>query len=199
MAGPGAGLRHRPDAVITGLDGPSSFTLIDVKTFDVCAQSHISSHHSSTRRGRTHSAVASLCASSEYGTLPPRMRLVVLALSTHGAFGAPALRFLADLSRRAGTGIPVSLLPCATWAVPRFAPFVRMAVSHAVRRGLAESVLRRWRRVRDPSDLPSAFPSLAPLPGAPPAPPALPMPLPDMPPAHDAPIAAAVAAGLWAP
>ena len=54
MAGPGAGLRHRPDAVITGLDGPSSFTLIDVKTFDVCAQSHISSHHSDTRPSRSH-------------------------------------------------------------------------------------------------------------------------------------------------
>ena len=40
MAGAGARLRHRPDAVICGLDGPGSYTLIDVKTFDACGSSH---------------------------------------------------------------------------------------------------------------------------------------------------------------
>ena len=49
--------------------------------------------------------------------------------------------------------MPVSLLDSATWAVPGFAPFIRMAVAHAVRRGLAEAVLRRWRRVADPADV----------------------------------------------
>ena len=66
------------------------------------------------------------------------MRLVVLAVSIHGSFSGPSLRFLADLGRRAGGGVPVTLLDCASWAVPRFAPFIRMAVAHAVRRGLAE-------------------------------------------------------------
>ena len=34
MAGPGAGLKHRPDIVLRGFDGPQSFTLLDIKTFD---------------------------------------------------------------------------------------------------------------------------------------------------------------------
>ena len=55
--------------------------------------------------------------------------------------------------KRSGGGVPVSLLDSATWAVPRFAPFIRMAVAHAVRRGLAEAVLRHWRRVADPADV----------------------------------------------
>jgi hypothetical protein len=55
-----------------------------------------------------------------------------------------------------------------------------MAVSHAVRRGLAEAVLRRWRRVRDPADVPSG--QGAPPAAAPPPPPQFqfaPIPLPD--------------------
>ena len=106
------------------------------------------------------------------------MRLIPLTVSTHGAFGPEAMRFLADLGKRAGSCVPVSLLDCATWAAPRFAPFVRMAVSHAVRRGLAEAVLRRWQRVVDPADIIGGQ-------GAPPAagqPPLLPLaaiPLPD--------------------
>ena len=81
------------------------------------------------------------------------MRLIPLTVSTHGAFGPEATRLLSDLGKRAGGGVPVPLLDYATWAVPRFAPFVRMAVSHAVPRGLAEAVLRRWRRVQDPADV----------------------------------------------
>ena len=182
MQGAGAGLAHRPDAVICGLDGLGSFTLIDLKTFDTCAPTHIHGDHSDRRRLGTHAAVASRCARHEYGVLLPRMRLVVLAVSIHGSFSGPSLRFLADLGRRAGGGVPVTLLDCASWAVPRFAPFIRMAVAHAVRRGLAEAVLRRWRRVRDPSDLPSGLgvplaapPALA-LAGLPP--PGLPAPAP---------------------
>ena len=83
------------------------------------------------------------------------MRLIPLTVSIHGSFGPEATRFLSDLGKRSGGGVPVSLLDSASWACPRFAPFIRMAVSHAVRRGLAEAVLRRWRRVRDPADVPS--------------------------------------------
>ena len=136
------------------------------------------------------------------------MRLVVLAVSMGGAFDAPSLRFIADLGRRAGVGVPVPLLDCASWAASRFAPFVRMAVSHAVRRGLAEAVLRRWVRVRDPADLADAL-------GLPPPPPAIiadarpaspgllapiPLPLAVIPP--PAPLGApadALAAALFAP
>ena len=93
--------------------------------------------------------------------------------------------------------MPVSLLDSATWAVPRFAPFIRMAVAHAVRRGLAEAVLRQWRRVADPADV-LAGQGAPPDPGVPPLPP-LPIaaiPLPD---GMAAPLAAfgAVPVGLF--
>ena len=129
------------------------------------------------------------------GLLPPRMRLIpALTVSTHGAFGPEATRFLSDLGKRSGGGVPVSLLDSATWAVPRFAPFIRMAVAHAVRRGLAEAVLRRWRRVTDPADV-LAGQGAPPDPGVPPLPIAA-IPLPD---GMAAPLAAfgAVPVGLF--
>jgi len=150
MAGPGAGLQHRPDVVVVGMDGPGTYTLIDVKSLDPCGATHISTDHTDRRRLAAHVAVAQRCARTEYGDLPPRMRLVVVAVSAFGSFGPSALHFFSALGRRAGATIPVPLLDSASWAVPCFAPFVRMAVGHAVRRGLAEAVLRRWRRVADP-------------------------------------------------
>ena len=36
MAGPGAGLAHRPDIVLRGFDGPQSFTLLGVRTGVAC-------------------------------------------------------------------------------------------------------------------------------------------------------------------
>ena len=115
-----------------------------------------------------------------------------------------SLRFIADLGRRAGVGVPVPLLDCASWAASRFAPFVRMAVSHAVRRGLAEAVLRRWVRVRDPADLADALGLLPPAIIARPASSGLlapvPLPLAVVPP--PAPLGApvdALAAALFAP
>ena len=153
MAGPGAGLKHRPDIVLRGFDGPRSYTLLDIKTFDAAGATHVASQHTDARRHAAHDSIASHCVRTEYGALPPRMRLIPLTTSIGGAFGPEAMRFLADLGKRAGGSVPVSLLDCATWAVPRFAPLVRMAVSHAVRRGLAEAVWRRWQRVVDPADV----------------------------------------------
>ena len=37
------------------------------------------------------------------------------------------------------------MLPQATWAAPALAPFARMAVAFAVRRGLAQRLSDRWR------------------------------------------------------
>ena len=194
MAGPGAALRHRPDIVLVGLDGPGTYCLVDVKTLDAAGATHRHTHHTDRVRLAGHVAIARHSAQSEYGALPPRMRLAILAVSTLGSFGPAAVRFLADLGRRAGSTLPVALLESATWAAPRYAPFVRMALGHAVRRGLAESVLRRWRRVRDPAALHGslvapvaipaamddhvAWPPLPAIPGgavlpAPPPPPAL--------------------------
>ena len=87
MAGPGAGLAHRPDIVLRGFDGPQSFTLIDIKTFDVAGATHVNAQHTDARRFATHTSVASHCVNTEYGVLPPRMRLIPLTVSTHGAFG----------------------------------------------------------------------------------------------------------------
>ncbi len=76
--------------------------------------------------------------------VPPRMRLVIFEVSTGGSLGWRARAFLSGLQRRAGPSLPVGLLDQATWAVPRLAPFARMAVGMAVRRGLAEAVHECW-------------------------------------------------------
>ena len=36
--------------------------------------------------------------------------------------------------------VPYSLLPHASWATPRVSPMIRMALTHAVRRGLVVAV-----------------------------------------------------------
>ena len=83
----------------------------------------------------------------EYGTLPERMHLVVLPISTFGAIGTPGHTFIGELSRRMRASVPYSLLPHASWATPRLGPMIRMALTHAVRRGLAAaSVHTNWRR-----------------------------------------------------
>ena len=40
--------------------------------------------------------------------------------------------------------VPYSLLPHASWATPRVSPMIRMALTHAVRLGLAASVHANW-------------------------------------------------------
>ena len=41
--------------------------------------------------------------------------------------------------------IPYSLLSHTSWATPRIGPMISMALTHAVRRGLAASVHTHWR------------------------------------------------------
>ena len=107
------------------------------------------------------------------------------------------------MTRRAGGSVPVALLDAASWATPRLAGFTRMALAHAVRRGLAEQILRRWRRVTDPAHIhasPAVPPPAAVLPLPPPPPAAalpplpiplpLPLPVPAAPAAPVAPVAA---------
>ena len=146
MQGPGAGLPKPPDIVLTDFDGPRSYTLIDVKTLDASGATHIAARHTDTTRLAAHAHVASHAARSEYGTLPPRMRLIVLAVSTFGAIGTPGQALISELSRRTRAMVPPTLLAHASWAVPRLAPMIRMALTHAVRRGLAASVHSLWRR-----------------------------------------------------
>ena len=76
------------------------------------------------------------------------MRLIVLAVSTFGSIGTSGQRFISELSRRTHGRVPSSLLGHASWAVPRLGPMIRMALTHAVRRGVAVSIHRHWRRGR---------------------------------------------------
>ena len=146
MQGPGAGLRKVPDIVIESFDGPRSYLLIDVKTFDAAGASHITSHHTDRMRLTAHRHAVQRAVEHEYGALPERMRLVVLPISTFGAIGTPGHALIGELSRRMRTSVPYSLLPHASWATPRVGPMIRMALTHAVRRGLAASVHTNWRR-----------------------------------------------------
>ncbi len=146
MQGPGAGLPKPPDIVLTDFDGPRSYTLIDVKSLDAAGASHIASDHTDSSRLAAHRAATRRCVHTEYGPLPPRMRLVVLAVSTFGAIDRPGQALISELSRRTRGTVPPSLLPHASWAVPRLGPMVRMALTLAVRRGLAASVHSHWRR-----------------------------------------------------
>ena len=41
MQAEGAGLPHIPDLVLEVFDGPHTFTLLEVKTFDPCGATHI--------------------------------------------------------------------------------------------------------------------------------------------------------------
>ena len=143
-------LRHRPDLVLLNLDGQGKHVIVDVKTFDAAGATHVATHHTDTTRLGAHTAEEKRCARHDYGALPPGFRLSVFTVSTLGSFGPAAQALLSELGRRSGGGVPYALLDEATWAAPRFAPFARMAVSCAVRRGLAESILRRWERRRAP-------------------------------------------------
>ena len=145
MQGPGAGLRHIPDIVLENFDGPRSFTLIDVKTFDPAGPTHITTNHTDRTRLAAHIAVAKHSRETEYGPLPERMRLIIIPVSIFGAIGTPGQAFISELSRRMGGSVPSSLLPHASWATPRVGPMIRMALTHAVRRGLAASVHTHWR------------------------------------------------------
>ena len=145
MQGPGAGLRKVPDIVLENFDGPQSFLLIDVKTLDAAGLTHVLTRHTDRVRLAAHRYVTRRAVQEEYGALPARMRLVVLPISTFGAIGAPGHAFIGELSRRMRASVPYSLLPHASWATPRLGPMIRMALTHAVRRGLAASVHANWR------------------------------------------------------
>ena len=128
--------------MLAGYRGRGSYLLIEVKTFDAMCPAHAS--EVLRARHQPHTAVATRSRRDDYQLqdhpLPPRFELVVFSCSTAGSFGSEAHRLLRDFSRRVGTGLPPGLVAQgeATWAAPAFAPFVRMAVSTAVRRGLAQ-------------------------------------------------------------
>ena len=191
MQAQGASLPHIPDIVLEGFDGPHTFTLVEVKTFDPAGDTHLASRHTDRDRGAAHAYVAALSRRADYHVdltpLPARMRLVVFSISTSGAIGPSGQAFLRELGRRSSQHVPSLLYPEATWAAPRMAPFARMAIVFAVRQGLAHAVVRDWCRA-------AAYPHAPPPPMAA-APPALPLPMPVPGMAPLAPVA--VPAGLF--
>ena len=143
MQAQGAALPHIPDLVLQGFDGPGTFTLVEVKTFDPAGDFHLESRHTDRDRGAAHAHVVSLARRVDYrldsSPLPARMRLVVFSVSTFGPIGSTGLAFLRELGRRSCQHVPSDLYPEVTWAAPRMAPFARMAVVFAVRQGLAHA------------------------------------------------------------
>ena len=105
------------------------------------------------------------------------MRLVIIAISTCGAINSEGIDFISQLTKRNDNSIPPALLDQASWAAPRLAPMVRMALGFAVRRGLAAAVFHWWRRshalgLRPPAPPTSTLVLLPPpLPPPPPPPP----------------------------
>ena len=145
MQGPGAGLRRILDIVLENFDGPNSFLLIDVKTLDVAGPTHLAVRHTDRVRLAAHRHVTAHSHTHDYGVLPDRMRLVIIPISTFGAIGPSGHPFISELSRRMRASVPYSLLAHTSWATPRVGPMIRMALTHAVRRGLAASVHTHWR------------------------------------------------------
>ena len=114
----GAGLPHRPDLVLEGFDGPRTFTLVEVKTFDPAGPTHIAQRHTARDRGAAHAYVVGTARRVDYHLshtpLPRGMRLVVLAISVSGAIGSSGQAFLAELGRRSSQYVPSSLYPEVT-------------------------------------------------------------------------------------
>ena len=118
--------------------------------------------------------------------LPPHLRVTFFAVSVYGSISSSGQTLLRLLGKRAGEAVPHALAAASTWAAPRFAPFARMAVTFAARRGVARAVGRMWERVPEwpprgisPSQLP--LPPLAVAqqrPALPPPPPAAAAPPP---------------------
>ena len=172
--GPGAGLRHTPDVVVSGWAGHGTHLLVEVKTFDPTAASHLDGG-SARVRDRVHARLADGTRRDDYGldapgaSLPAGMTLGVVSVSTFGSLGPEAHRLLARIARRVGSRIPARLHDLATWAAPSFAPFARMALGLAARRGVAEMIGRMYRRADVEADLDDVdgdgppAPSFAPL------------------------------------
>ena len=168
-------ISHAPDIILHDYDGPNSFVLIDIKTLDAAAPSHVAAHHTDRARLTAHLAIAAHSRRHQYGDIAPNMRLVIIAISACGAINSEGIDFISHLAKRNDNSIPPALLDQASWAAPRLAPMIRMALGFAVRRGLAAAVYHWWRRshafVQRPPVPPSPIVALLPPPLPPPPPP----------------------------
>ena len=90
----GSSLLKQPDIIIPDLDGPRSFTLIDVKIFDPAAPSYADSSAKSAQH--RHRALEAAGPREYFGASrrpPPgsRMRICTFVLSSFGSLGTQAL------------------------------------------------------------------------------------------------------------
>ena len=178
-------ISHVPDIILHDYDRPNSFVLIDIKTLDAAGAAHIAAHHTDRARMSAHLAIAAHSRRNQYGDIGPNMRLIIIAISTCGAINSEGIDFISHLARRTDNSIPPALLHQASWAAPRLAPMIRMALGFAVRRGLAAAVYHWWRRspaLRQRPPTPPQPPPPSLLQPPPPPPPRRPQPPPPLPP-----------------
>ena len=139
-------LSHQPDLVLVDFDGPGTWTIIDVKSFDACAASHVGAQHTDSSRLAHHRSLERSTPGqyTRLHDLSSRMRIVTFAISATGALGEEAQALITAISRRLGHTLPSSLLDEASWAVPRVGAYVRMAATFAARRGMAAHLRDTW-------------------------------------------------------
>ena len=142
-------------AAAKSLMAPATFVIVELRTLDACGPTRISRQHTDRDRLAAHIHEEQEARRRDYGPLPPGVRLVVVVVSIYGAISAGGHRLLQDLSRHTGGVPPLALLDQASWSACRFAPMARMAITFAVRRGLAAAVRAGWERRRGPDDAPS--------------------------------------------
>ena len=141
------GLGHQPDIVLEGFDGRGSYTILEIKTCEPAGATYIARRHTDTTRGAAHRYLEQILAPGQY-TLPthqlgePRLRLVTVAVSVHGALGSEAQTFIRQISARVAGAVPYRLLDDASWATQGCAPLFRSAITFAARRALAAGIRR---------------------------------------------------------
>ena len=108
----GSFLLKQPDIIIPDLDGPRSFTLIDVKVFDPAAPSYADSSAKSAQH--RHRALEAAGPREYFGASrrpPPgsRMRMCTFVVSSFGSLGSQALGLIKDIGRRTNLFVPSAL------------------------------------------------------------------------------------------
>ena len=130
----------QPDIIIPDLDGPRSFTLIDVKIFDPAAPSYADSSAKSAQH--RHRALEAAGPREYFGASrrpPPgsRMRICTFVVSSFGSLGSQALGLIRDIGRRTNLFVPPALAHETTWATMSITSFLRSAISFQVRKRIA--------------------------------------------------------------
>ena len=136
----GSSLLKQPDIIIPDLDGPRSFTLIDVKICDPAAPSYAAaSAKSAQHRHQTLEAAGPREYFGPSRRPPPgsRMRICTFVVSSFGSLGTQALGLIKDIGRRTNLFVPPALAHETTWATMSITSFLRSAISFQVRKRIA--------------------------------------------------------------